>query len=245
MATQVLTDVKLFAGAYDFSSDMNALALTYASEMRDATTFGNSTRINKGGLKSIVASLEGLWDADGTDEPDDILFGTVGTSSVPVTICPQTGADGEVAFIFRSIQSEYSTGAQLGDLLAFNVSLEGSDGAPLVRSTILHSAASARTSTGNGTARQIGAVASGQSLYASLHVIARSGTNPTLDVKIQSDNASNFPSATDRITFAQKTAIGSEWSSVAGAITDDWWRVACTLGGTNPSFTFIVAAGIA
>lgn len=244
MATQLLTDVKLYAGAYDFSTDMNALALTYSAEMLDETCFGDSTRINKAGLKSVVASFEGLWDAAAADDPDRVLFDTVGTSSVPVTIAPLTGADGEVAYIFRSIQSAYTPGAQVGELFAFSVSMEGSDGAPLVRSTVLHPA-TARTATSTGTARQLGALSASQTLYATLHVIAASGTNPTLDVVVQSDNASNFPSPLSQITFAQRTAIGSEWKSLAGANTDDWFRISYTIGGTGPSFTFVVAVGIA
>ena len=244
MSTLALTDVKLLCGAYDFSTDANAIALEYAADLHDATTFGQTTRINKAGLKSIVASYEGLWDADGVDEPDDVLFGTVGTSSVPVTIGPTGGADGEIAYIFRSIQTEYRPGAQIGELFAFTVSMEGSDGAPLVRSTILHPA-TARTATSTGTGRQLGAVSAAQRLYATLHVLAASGTTPTLDVIVQSAPASNFASPTSRITFAQKTAVGSEWSSVAGAITDEHFRISYAIGGTNPSFTFLVAVGIA
>jgi hypothetical protein len=245
MASQVLTDCKLYVASFDMSGDTNALALEYGVETKDGTTFGNTTRINKAGLKSIVASCEGLWDSDGTDEPSDVYFSRVGTSQIPVTICPTTGADGEVAFLFRAVQAQYEPGAQVGELFAFNVSMEGSDGAPLVRGFVLHPTTTARTSTGNGTARQIGAVSATQTAYGALHVIAASGTNPTLDVTVRSDDGSGFGSPTTRLTFAQKTAIGSDWQTADGAITDDWWRVTYTIGGTDPSFTFVVAIGIA
>lgn len=244
MASQVLTDAKLYVASFDLSGDMNALALTYSADMLDATTFGQSARINKAGLKSIVAQHEGLWDSDGTDEPDDVFFSRIGTANVPVTISPQTGADGEVAFLFRAVHSEYAPGASVGDLFAFSVGMQGDDGAPLVRGMVLHPA-TARTATGNGTARQLGAVSATQDVYGALHVLAASGTNPTLDVTVRSDDGSGFASPTTRLTFAQKTAIGSDWQTAAGAITDDWWRVTYTIGGTNPSFTFVVAVGIA
>jgi hypothetical protein len=244
MATNALTDCKLYVAQFDLSGDMNALSLSYAADPLDATTFGQTTRIHKAGIKSIVAQHEGLWNADGTDQADDVLFSRIGTQEVPVTICPTTGADGEAAYLFRALHSSYSPGGAVGQMLAFSVRAEGSDGAPLVRGQVLHPA-SAKTTTGTGTARQLGAVASTQTLYGSLHVIAASGTSPTLDVIVQSDNASNFPSATSRLTFAQKTAIGSEWKTADGAITDDWFRVSWTIGGTNPSFTFVVAVGIA
>lgn len=242
--SQVLTDCKLYVASFDLSADMNALALNYGAEMLDNTTFGATTRINKAGLKTILAQHEGLWDSNGTDQPDDVFFSRIGTSDVPVTISPQTGADGELAFLFRAVHSEYAPGATVGDLLAFTVKMEGSDGDPLVRGMVLHPA-TARTSTGNGTARQLGAVSATQSVVASLHVIAASGTSPTLDVTVRSDDASGFSSPTTRLTFTQATGITSEWKTAAGAITDDYWRVTYTIGGTNPSFTFVVAVGIA
>lgn len=244
MSSLVLTDSKLYLASFDLSGDMNAIALTYGADMLDATTFGNSTRINKAGLKTVVAQCEGLWNADGTDQADDVLFSRVGTREIPVTICPTTGADGEPAYIFRAAQSEYSPSGTVGEMLAFSVNMEGSDGAPLVRGFVLQPA-SAKTATSTGTARELGAVSATQDLYGALHVIAASGTNPTLDVTVESDTAENFPSTTTRLTFAQKTAIGSDWQTAAGAITDTWYRVSYTIGGTNPSFTFVVAVGIA
>ncbi len=76
-------------------------------------------------------------------------------------------------------------------------------------------------------------------------MVAASGTTPTLDVTIESDDGVGMGSPTTRINFAQATAIGAQWATpVAGAIADDWWRVAYTLGGASPSFTFICIIGI-
>jgi hypothetical protein len=90
-------------------------------------------------------------------------------------------------------------------------------------------------------------VSASQKMYAALHVRSVSGTNPTLDVVVQSDTV-GFPSATSRITFSQATATTNrhQFSSVAGAITDDYWRVSYTIGGTGtPTFSFAVTVGIA
>lgn len=244
MSSLVLTDCKAWVAGYDLSGQLNAVALQHAAEMLDETTFGATTRINKAGLKRINSTLAGLWDSSSTTAIDPVVFARVGTADIPVSMSPTAGADGEVAYLFRAAKAEYSPGAQVGSLFAFNVTMEGSGGAPLVRGLVLQPA-SAKTSSGTGTARQLGAVSATQKIYGALHVIAASGTTPTLDVKVQSDNASNFPSATDRLTFAQQTTTGSsDWQSAAGAITDDWFRVSFTIGGTNPSFTFIVTAGI-
>jgi hypothetical protein len=92
----------------------------------------------------------------------------------------------------------------------------------------------------------LGAATATQHLYGVLHVLAVSGTNPTLDVVIQSDDAEGFASGTTRGTFTQKTAVGSQFlTPVAGPVTDTHWRCTWTIGGTNtPSFTIALVVGI-
>lgn len=245
MAIQPLLDCKLFVDGWDLSGDHNAIALNHAAEILDTSTFGDTTRTRIGGVKTLDFAHEGLWNG-GVDKIDEVLFGRIGLSDVPVTIAPKqtaspAGTEGETGFFFNSLHAEYSFGGVFGEMLAFNVSGEATD--DLIRGTILLNAA--KTASGNGTAFQVGAVLAAEKLYAVLHVLAVSGTTPTLDVKVQSDDASGFPSATDRITFTQKTAIGSQMATpISGAITDDWWRVNYTIGGGSPSFTFAVLIGI-
>lgn len=240
MSVQILRDSKLFLDGYDFSGDMSALALAYGAELQDNTTFGMDTRSRLGGLKTVTVQHEGFWNG-GANGVDDVLFGKIGVASVPMTIAPMTGAEGELAYSFLSNLGQYTPGATVGEMLRFSVSGEASG--ELVRGSILLNAT--KTLTGNGTAFNVGAASSTQKLYAALHVIAASGTSPTLDVKVQSDDASGFGTPTDRITFSQATAIGSQWATpVNGAITDNWWRINYTIGGTGPSFTFVVFIGI-
>ena len=62
-----------------------------------------------------------------------------------------------------------------------------------------------------------------------MHVLAVSGTNPTLDMIIQSDNVSGFTSPTTKITFDQAVAVGAQWGTrVAGPLTDDYYRASWT-----------------
>jgi hypothetical protein len=61
---------------------------------------------------------------------------------------------------------------------------------------------------------------------------------------VESDDNGSMTSATTQITFPQKTFVTSEWLSAAGAITDDYWRVGYTIGGSTPSFNFAVVVGI-
>ena len=240
MAIAVLKNQKLWFGGYDFTGVMNALALESGVELQDGTVFGDAGRRRLAGLKSVIANHEGYFDAVPVDKP---LAAAIGLVDQPMSFGPVDGIEGSLAYTFAAIVGEYSPGGAVGSMFAFSVSAEGSDGSELIRGTLMHNAA--RTATAQGTARQLGAVAAGQKLYAALHVIAVAGTTPTLDVKVQSDDAEGFASAVDRITFAQKTAIGGAWASpVPGAITDDWWRIVWTIGGGSPSFTFVVVVGI-
>lgn len=243
MATLTLTDSKLYVAGFDVSGDMSALSLAYSADALDATTFGNATRISTAGLKSIVAQHEGFWNSDGTDQADDVFFSRIGTQNVPVSICPATGADGEPAYIFRAIHSAYNPSGSIGEMLRFSVNMEGSDGVPLVRATVLQPAG-AETATDVGTGRELGAVSATQSLYGALHVLSASASD-TLDVVVESDADNTFASATTRLTFAQMAAIGSDWQTAAGAIADTWYRVSFTIGGASPSFSFVVTVGIA
>lgn len=106
-------------------------------------------------------------------------------------------------------------------------------------------ASAARTASGNGSA------VSGMSKYTKfafeLVVSAAAGTTPTLDVKVQ-HSIDGGTTWFDLVTFAQKTAAGSELkmeADVEGATAEvygDDFRVTYTIGGTTPSFTFYVKA---
>ena len=242
MALYVLTNCKFWLGDHDLSGHLNQMALEYAAELQDDTVFGDDTRSRIGGLKTIQANLEGFYDtAAAPADIDSHIFPKVGTQGIVTTVGPTDGADASPAYFFQANEGEYNHEAVLGEILSFSARAEASEG-PLVSGTVMHNAT--RTTTGNGTARQLGLVAAGESVYASLHVITAS-SGDTLDVIVQSDDNSGMTSATNRLTFTQATGITSEWKSLAGAIAnDDWWRVNYTIGGAGPGFEFICAIGI-
>jgi hypothetical protein len=109
----------------------------------------------------------------------------------------------------------------------------------------LASTLAARTSTANGTILTMTGPTASQRLYAGLHITAASGSTPTLDVTIESAALVGFGSPTTRITFTQAAAAGWQFSSVAGAVTDGFWRAVFTIGGSSPSFTVAVFLGVA
>ena len=244
MAVFVADNVKTWLDGYDVSGDLSKLGLMYAAELKDNTVFGNTTRSRVPGLKTSKLTLDGYWQSADTPQLiDKTLFERIAVSNSLCSVSPDGGAEGDVGFTFRVTAGDYTPGAKVGDLLAFVVNAEGSDGIGLLRGTVMNNAT--RSTTGTGTARQLGAVAAGKSLYASLHVLGVTGTLPTLVVKVQSDNLVGFGSPADVITFASANAISSQWGTpVAGALTDDWWRISWTLGGTLPTFQFVVVVAI-
>lgn len=244
MAPFVLTNANLYVAEYDFSSDHNQIGLRLGVDEKDTTTFGSSGfRSRIGGLRSYMLSGGGFVQY-GAGEVDPVYFDNLGVADKLVTVAADGADAGEVAYFGRTTQGQMEFGDRVGEVMPFSIEAWGR-GTPCVRGTVMHDDGTARTSTGTGTAYQLGAVGAGQYLYAAIHVLSASGTTPSLTVKVQSDNASNFPSATDRVTFTAATTATSEWATpVAGAITDDYWRVTWTISGTNPSFTFVAVVGI-
>jgi len=231
MASQVLTNASVFVDGLNMSGQLNAIGLEYGVEALDETTFGDTTRKSKGGLKTTSMSHQGYW-AAGTDAE---VYSSIGNSTV-VTISSTAAAAGDQAYLTQTITTSYSPGAAVGELLAFSVDMESAG--PLAEGTVLRN--STVTGNGDGTAYLLGALSATQTMHAALHVV--SVTGGTLTVKIQSDSATGFASPTDQITFTGATVESGQYGTKAGAVTDTYWRANWTL--TGGSATFIVSAGI-
>lgn len=243
MAVEVLTNCHVFVAGYDVSGQLNAAALDYAAEMLDATTFNQTTRIRSGGLKAVTAAHSGFWDA-GAGGPDTAFFSRIGTQGVPMTILPNTGVAGSIAYFFRAIHGDYQAFGAVGDLTPFSVTAEGSDGEVPARGMALFNGTV--TGDANGTAFVVGAASSAQTIVGALHIVGDpDGTTPTLDVTVESDVDGDFNSAATVLTFAQMTTRGSDWQTASGPNTDTFYRVTLDIGGTDdPSFAAVVVVGI-
>lgn len=98
------------------------------------------------------------------------------------------------------------------------------------RDVTLHTSA-ARTATGMGSLSH--ETAHRRTLALVLAITAATGTTPTLDVTVQtSRDGSTWYTAG---TFTQATATGTQRKTFA---LDRYVRLAWTIGGTTPSFTF-------
>jgi hypothetical protein len=244
MAIQFWKDMSILVDDIELAGNAKVFNLSTEVAQLDTTSLASTGWVSSiGGNKSGTVSLEFMQDpaALGVDATLWPLLGTAGTVK---SICTNS-ADGSPAYLLKSIPLSYTpVSGAVGELAMGMISGSSSTG-PVVRGTLIHPSNVSRTSSTTGTGRQLGAVVAGKSMYAALHVISASGSSPTLDVIVQSDDNSGFTTPTTRITFTQATGRTSQMSSVAGAITDDYWRVSYTIGGTGtPTFAFAVTAGI-
>lgn len=235
MAAFVLTDAGLWIGKYNLSGVSNSLAISLMADVQDATVFGATYHARAAGLKSCGIQLEGFWDSSIDLGLTSASLGT----ELPVTAAPTTTV-GNTAYLLKALTAEYKPGASIGDMFKFTAGAQST--APCVRGLMMQNGA--KSSTANGTGQQLGALSTTQTLYANIHVTAASGSSPTLDVTVESDDNAGFTTPTTRETFTQITAADAAQKTVSGAVTDGYWRFKFTIGGSSPSFTIIGSMGI-
>lgn len=243
MAAIHFRDTLILAGGYNLTpgdAGANEVTLATKSEALETTVFrteGAKTYI--AGLQSVDLGASGYFDAS----LDTGLWSEKATG-VPLTVA-SSSTFGATAYCFKASRLTHEIGGKVGEVLPFSLTASCADAVGLARGQLIRSPDAALTATSNGNPRQIGEVGDGQYLVVALHVLAVSGTTPSLTVTIESDDAAATPSVTTRHTFSAMTAVGSQFAKVAGPITDDWYRAKATISGTNPSFTAAVFVGIA
>lgn len=234
----VLRDQIILLGGYELTSSMNAIDLKAMLEVNDATAFGNSTRVNSAGLKSITAGGSGFYDAT----LDDALNTNIAVHDTILTFLsddvPGLSSPG---YSFKSMQASYTPlKGSVGEEHQFDIEAMGRG--DLVRGYCAYKGTV--TADANTAGFVLGAASASQVLYAVMHVFGVRGTDPTLDAKIQSDTV-GFASPIDKITFDQATSIGAQWKTQAGANTDTYYRVNFDIGGTDtPEFDVAILIGI-
>ena len=242
MGTVVMTDAKAYMGQFDISGDLNKVDVSLSADALEDTAFGATFHTSKPGLRKAKFHQEGFVQFGATTTTvDGRIYSKFAVADVPVSVAAEGGDAGEMALFMKALHSQYNIGAGVGDLLKFQVDAEASGtGVQLVKGVIMEDGKTSRTIAGNTATRTLGAVSATQKIYAVLHLLAFSGTNVTFVLK---SAVTDFATITDRITFTQNTAVGSEFPTpVAGSITDTFWRVYWT--GTFTSFSAVVIAGI-
>lgn len=242
MPVVLFSNARMFVGGIDLSGRTNDGSLLLEAREEDISSVRDEWEVWALGRKRAEFNAKG-WLEYGDGKTGD-LETKVGEPNQVTTVFVD-GAVGSVGYSVQALPTKLSVGGPGGEFVPYALTAKG-DISRAVRGKVLHADATAVTADGSGTALQLGAVGSNQRVFAAMHTIAVSGTNPTLDVTLRSDNAEGFGSPTTQITFDQQTAIGGQWKSAAGAITDDWWRLTFDIGGTDsPSFLVAVLVAIA
>lgn len=236
MATFALTDAEIHAGGYDLTCDVNQVNFDVSVEALDNTTFcTDGARTRQGGLRDVNASVTGFRDSAGLLDAE--VFGNLLGNQRVFTVAVDDTV-GSVAYFSNLRHFTYAQPSQVGSLAGFTLTGSGSDGIGAVRGQLLFPKG-AVTGSANGTGVELGAVGADERLYTAVHVFS-AGT--TASVIVESDDNSDFTSATTRSTTVVTAVGGTFVTPVAGAITDTHWRV--RFASVTGSFSIAVAVGI-
>lgn len=242
MAKAIL-DARIYLAECDLSGTANAAALNLKTDVVECTAFSDAYKDKLAGMTDVICDVSGFFSAEATTgNPDTKMFTQLGLSNALLTMATGAGAFGETAYFFRPVLTQYTPlEGKVGDVAAFKLHGEGTG--ELIKGSILIPK-TALVLTGAGAGLELGALSAAETIYCGLHIFEVSGTLPTLDLLLESDVDDNWSSATTQITFAEKSAVGFDWQTKAGAVADTYWRLSYTIGGTLPSFTIAVVAGI-
>lgn len=239
-------DAEIVAGPYRLTGRSNNVDLELTAAELDCTNFDSGGWMEMiGGIKSAAVSVDGFYDAaaleTGALTLDEQAFTELGTSLNPLTVAP-TKADGSVAYVTGYTRGSLSFFGQVGDVAPFSSDLFGDS--VVGRGFLIHPANTTETGGGTGTGQQLGAASATQSVVIAVQVVSLSGTSPSLDVTVESDDNAGFTSATTVLNTGAITTPTGTLSVVAGPATDDYYRCTWTLSGTSPVARFSVAVGL-
>lgn len=231
MATKVLTDATIWLGALDLTSYTNDVNVTETAQAKDATTFGSGGYTElRGGLKDVTASVKGFVDYANPDAAMNSNLGVAGQ----ILSCTDGGTAGCRAIFTQQMSGQYQHLGQVGEMNPFDLSLMGSTSIAAVAGVCLHPKTTVTGNSNGSTYDTATGIASGYAAYAAIHCFT-AGT--TADIIIESDDNTDFSSATTRFTNTI-TATGGTWCTpVPATVTDRYFRVRTA----NVTGTFSVA----
>lgn len=236
MSAEILKQQLILWDGYNLTTRLNSVVLEVSADALDDTTFGCTNRSNAPGLRTASIQIEGIYDDSAYDTA---LASTIAGSDKLITVC-RNSTEGALAWFLNAVHASYDPiKGNVGQLAGFSAG-GVSRSYPLCRGTLLYNQSDLDQSA-DGDGQQLGAILSTETLYAGLHVLAiDDNAGDTIDVIIESDDNSGFTSATTRITFDQMSDIGSQFKTLTGPVTDDYWRASHTIAGDTPAFAAVV-----
>jgi len=236
MATFVQTNSRLFVGGADLTNVSRQAEFTAEIADADVTNMGSGgAEEYLGGLLSSAIEANGQWDAGDPTLVDDALWAALANRGIgPWSLCPQGALDLAPAYLGQIHEASYQIGGEVGDVAPWSVTGTGSG--IVGRGQVAHPPGTSRTTSGSGVSLNLGAVAAGRFLVAAVHILSVTGTL-SITPRIETDDATGFPSATTVATGTAVVAAGApsgQWLASSGAaITDTFQRLAWTISGSG------------
>ena len=233
---------RITVGDRQWAGDVSDVSSNSTVSTYDVTCLSNSSRALIAGLGSGDMTLTGFVDSanagTANSQWQDIRLLRQTSAGVPAMI----GFDGFTAadplWVTNVWETNWTTTAAVAGADTFTLTLATTGALDYGKS--LFDLAAAQTATANGTAVD-NAASSSSGATVVLSVVTVSGTSPTLDVVVQHSADNITYTALTGGTFTQATGTTSQSLTIASAVTiNRYTRVAVTIGGSTPSFTFAV-----
>jgi len=121
-------DAVILVDGNDLSADMNEVSVDNSVELLDATHFGDTARRRVGGLEVSTVVANGYYNS-GSGLADETLFDLLGDTDTVVTVYGEGVDEGNFngGFSVLTVQSEYSFGGGVGEMLSFNATFESQE----------------------------------------------------------------------------------------------------------------------
>lgn len=228
----VLCDAQIYTGPVDLTGQANQVTEAWSAQMGDKTTFASECW-----SEHFVGNRSATLDVQ-TYLAEALVADTIEAGTQPL-ICTvaETAADLSYGYSLVGAVAEAGQEWALGELVRQPLQIRNSGEAFAGRMLMPKSV---KTADGNGTVVELGAIAAGQSVRASLHIFGVTGGNLTVIVESAALPAMSAPNT--RINFGAQTAPGAHFSKFSTATGDVQWRVRWTQ--TASSATFAVLVGI-
>mgnify|MGYP001562619894 FL=1 len=127
MATVNFRNARILIDGASLHVSFNELAVEYASEMLDETAFGDTTRVNKGGLLTGRITGAGFAEFE-ANAVEDIVFTRVGTDGTVIVVFPDGITEGTTTnkgYGMLGVVEAFTLGGAVGTLLPFTLACEG------------------------------------------------------------------------------------------------------------------------
>lgn len=229
----------LYVNGRDVTGNFRKIDTDLKRDSADATVFGLANKAYLRGLNDGTLSAEGLWSGPVTVQDgslDEYMHTLMGDAGVVYTVFPAGDGAGNVGYGLVGDSTDYKIEEPIDDVGTVALDVQSSVGRERVLSfapLLTRSAAGQSAAVDNGAS-------SGNGGVAYLHLMALTGTAPTVTVKIE--HSADNVTWVDLVTFAVAAAAGAQRVTVAGAV-EQYTRASWTLGGTTPGASFWAGFG--